>query len=876
MPQLSRLRPELLAVREQLVEERGRIREQHDRGLPSAQVCGRLTSSVDMAIQRLHEAALADMPPAEADAVREHSALVAHGGYGRRQLAPFSDVDLMLLHDGKVAAAVTALARRLTQDVFDVGLQLGQSVRTLNEAVTLARNDPLVATSLIESRLIVGSSELFEKYRTALVAMLCRRRAPMTLAFIDARRQERLKFGETVFLLEPNVKKSRGGLRDIHLFRWLWFLKSEESDPDRLHMLGHLSKFDHRRLSSSTSFLLRVRNEMHFAAGTARDMLLRPEQVRLAEQFGVRGHGGLLPVEEFMRDYFRHTNHIWFLAHRISELARPTPTMVRVLGPVLGRNIDQDYRIGMQEISATQLGRTKLKSRTEEVLRLVDLARSNDRRIAQETWYHIYRSAPDLPDVVDDAAAHRFLQIMDRPSQLGELLRRLHELGVLEKVIPEFSHARYLLQFNQYHKFTVDEHCIRAVEEAGRLADRRDQLGDVYRSFPRKWLLHLALLLHDLGKGFDRDHSEVGTEMAAANATRLGLSPADAETLVMLVRRHLEMSHLTFRRDTSDEETIARFAQSLGTPEHLTLIYLLTCADLAAVGPGVLNDWKVDVLTDVHARALRTFMPESAPAADRRHVLRTEVLRMVKADERTSRWFAAQFDLLPETLLARRTPPQVVELLQRLRELEPTRGAAWGVYNTESKTVEFTAGIAGGVGRGIFSSMAGTLSSFGMQIFSAETVVLAENLLLLRYVTEDTEHKSDPTPRERIDRIAAAMVASIDSPEPPKFRRIWGNEQFEANVALMQLPNEVRIDPTLPGDSTIIEVFTVDRLGLLYDLARTIHDLRLVIRFAKIGTSLDRVVDVFYVTERDGTKPTDSGRLEELATRLRQVIEPAA
>ncbi|MEX2171821.1 MAG: HD domain-containing protein [Pirellulales bacterium] len=876
MPHTSRLRPELLAVREQLVEERNRIREQHDRGLPSVQVCGRLTSSVDMAIQRLHDAALADMPQADANALREHSALVAHGGYGRRQLAPFSDVDLMLLHDGKIDAAITALARRLTQDVFDVGLQLGQSVRSLSDAVQLARTDPLVGTSLVESRLVLGGSELYEKYRTALVAMLQRRRAPLTLAFIDARRQERLKFGETVFVLEPNVKKSRGGLRDIHLFRWLWFLKSGEADPDRLHMLGHLSKFDHRRLSSSTSFLLRVRNEMHFAAGTARDTLVRPEQVRLAERFGIRGYDGLLPVEEFMRDYFRHTNHIWFLAHRMSDLAKPTPTLARVLGPVLGRNIDQDYRIGMHEISATQLGRTKLKSRTEEVLRLVDLARYHDRRIAQETWYHIYRSAPELPDTVDDSTARRFLQIMDTPARLGELLRRLHELGVLEKVIPGFTHARYLLQFNQYHKFTVDEHCIRAVEEASRFAERRDRLGEVYRSFQRKWLLHLALLLHDLGKGFDRDHSEVGAEMAAANAAKLGLSPADAETLTMLVRRHLEMSHLAFRRDTSDEETIARFAQSLGTPEHLTLIYLLTCADLAAVGPGVLNDWKVEVLTEIHARALRTFEPEIAPAADHRHLLRTEALRLLKGDERSSRWFAAQFDLLPETLLARLTPPQVVELLQRLQSLESTRSAAWGQYYTDAKTVEFTAGIAGGVGRGIFSSMAGTLSTFGMQIFAAETVVLADDLLLLRYQTEDNEHKTGPTPRERIDRIAAAMVASIDSPEPPKFRRIWGHDQAQANLALMQLPNEVRIDPTLPGDSTIVEVFTVDRLGLLYDLARTIHELNLVIRFAKIGTSLDRVVDVFYVTERDGTKPTDAGRLEEIATKLRQVIEPAA
>lgn len=875
MPPTSRLRLELLAARELLVEERQLIQEQHDKGITSIQVCGRLTSSVDITIQRLYDMILADQPRADVEALREHCILIAHGGYGRRQLAPFSDVDLMILHDGKAPSAVSTLTRRLTQDIFDVGLQLGQSVRTTSEALQLARTDPLVGTSLVESRLLFGNSELYEKYHSELVNMYDRRRTPLAAAFIDARRQERLKYGETVFVLEPHVKKSRGGLRDIHLYRWLWFLKNQESDPDRLHMLGHLSKFDHRRLSSSTSFLLRVRNEMHFAAGSARDTLSRPEQVRLAARFGYRGREGLLPVEEFMRDYFSHTSHIWFLAHRMSDLSTPPSTMARVLGPVLGRNIDQDYRIGLHEISATQLGRTKLKSRTEEVVRLVDLARLNDRRIAQETWYHIYRSAPELPDALDNATARRFLQFMDNPLQLGESLRRLHELGVLEKVVPEFNHARYLLQFNQYHKFTVDEHCIRAVEEATRFVTRQDRLGDVYRAFPRKWLLHLALLLHDLGKGFDCDHSEVGAEMALANATRLGLAPGDKQILRILVRRHLEMSHLAFRRDTSDEETIARFAESLQTPEQLTMLYLLTCADLAAVGPGVLNDWKVEVLTDIHTRALRTMRPEGAPAPNPRQILRGQVTQLLRSDERTARWISKQLDLLPEAFLARRAPDQIIHLLQRLRALEENQSAAWGEYLPDSKTVEFTAGIAGGVGRGIFSRMAGALSSFGMQILAAETVVLADELLLLRYVTEDTEHKTTPTPSQRIDRITAAMVASIDATDPPKFRRLWGQDQIAASAALVQIPNEVRIDPSLPGDATIIEVFAVDRLGLLYELARAIHELGLVIRFAKIGTSLDRVVDVYYVTERDGTRPTEPARLEEIATRLQQVIEPS-
>jgi [protein-PII] uridylyltransferase len=872
MPVGARLRSSVLSAREHLAQGREQLRGQHDRGLDGVKVCSRLTSLVDAAVTRLYDAALSELSESDATTLRERVSLVAHGGYGRRQQAPFSDVDLMILHEGRADALITDFARRLTQDIFDVGVQMGQSVRTAAQAIQLARAEAQIGTSLVESRLLLGSSAVYDAYLTAFTAMVKRNGAALSREFIAARRLEREQFGETVYLLEPNIKRSRGSLRDLHLLRWLWFIRCSVADFDRLHDMGVLSKFDHRRLISSQTFLLRVRNEMHFHASEACDVLSRAEQVRLAQYFQFRGREGLLPVEQFMRDYFHHTHHVWHLANRLSELSQPTSRVSRVFGPMLGRTTPDGYYIGRREISATSKAIARLERHVEEVLKLVELARREGKRIAQDTWYFVYRTAPQYSNLLGREAAQMFLKILADPLRLGELLRRLQELGVLEKIIPEFAHARCLLQFNQYHKFTVDEHSIRAVEEATQFVDRHDALAEAYGRLRDKRMLHLALLIHDLGKGYEEDHSEVGRRIARRNAERLGLGPEDSETLEFLVHKHLLMSHLAFRRDTSQPQLIAKFAEDVGTPERLELLSLVSCADLAAVGPGVLNSWKIEVLFELYRRTLRRLSPDPDALIEDHHDSARRLARERLTDlERSDPWFERQLEALPESFVARRSPVDVAEVLRRLRELSPRGGTTWARYLPDTDTVEFFGGIDDGSGRAIFSSMAGALSSHGMQILSAGTHTLADGLLLLHYVALDPDYPGEPPP-ERLDAVCRSLVDSIDSQEPPKFRKVWGHEHHEANAALSNLPNEVRIESHLSDECTIVEVFTIDRRGLLYRLARALHDLRLLIRYAKIGTYLDQVVDVFYVTERDDSKPESDERLAEIRNRLLEVI----
>src|SRR6476660_7755795 len=361
MPFGDRLRSIVREVRQELVDGRQQLRAQHDRGLEGVRVCARYTSLVDTAIGRIYEAYLSELPHAEASQLRERVALVAHGGYGRRQQAPFSDVDLMVLYEGKRDALIGQLASRLTQDICDVYQHLGHSLRTPAEAIQQARGDAQVGTSLLESRFLLGNGEVFGRYSELMKSLVEKRGTVLAPEFIAERRKERLEYGETVYLLEPNVKRSRGGLRDIHLLRWLWYLKSGVADPDRLHDMGVVSKFDHRRLMSAQNFLLRVRNEMHFHANETCDALSRGEQLRLAEYFKYTGRQGMLPVEQFMKDYFHHTSHVWRMAHRLGELMQPSSSRIsRILEPVLIRKTADDYQIGKLEVSATPRATARL------------------------------------------------------------------------------------------------------------------------------------------------------------------------------------------------------------------------------------------------------------------------------------------------------------------------------------------------------------------------------------------------------------------------------------------------------------------------------------------------------------------------------------
>ena len=863
-----KLRQNVLDAKAWLAQGRAKLRQQHDAGTPGIQVCAHLTDLLDKVVLELYEAAAKDLAEAGSCDRLSQVAIVAHGGYGRRDVAPYSDVDLMILHAPGVSAKVAPLAKRLLHDLFDAGLMLGQSVRTARAACALARKDATIFTSLVESRHLAGSEELFGRFQNMFKRQTRRHWRGIVAAIEEARGEERSQYGETVFLLEPNVKRTRGGLRDIQLLRWVGFARYGSAEPDTLQSLGALSKEDRKAIRRASEFLLRLRNELHFHAGKSHDVLDRAEQVRIAERFGYRGTEALLPVEKFMQAYFLHSNQVSRIVTHLISGARPWNRLQSMLAPVISHQVAGDYRVGPLRMSATRRGLSKLSSDLSEVLRMADLANLYDKGVNPSTWVTVQAAAPKFADVLSDGTIERFLSLLARPPRLAEMLRHLHDAGVLEKIIPAFTHARSLLQFNEYHKYTVDEHCIRSVERATDFVADDGPLGEAYRGLKQKRTLHLALLIHDLGKGYPEDHSEVGLRIADAVAQRLHLPRHESDTLKFLVHKHLLMSHLAFRRDTSDEQLIVRFAFDVGSPEVLQMLFLLTAADTAAVGPGVWNNWKSEVLTDLYLRTMRHLAGQSPSAHTEQR--RAQVRACIDPDE-DAEWFNREIESLPSAYLYSTPPEKIAEELRLLKALAPGEVRSWSRFLPETETVEFTIATQESVTSGIFHKLTGALSSQGLRILSAEIHTFAEGMVLDRFVVHDPDYAGQP-PDDRLNDVQRRLAESLTSTSPPAFRKLWASAQKQNRDALAVLPTQVRADNSTSERYTILDIFASDRLGLLYTISRTLFELDLSVSLAKIGTYLDQVVDVFYVTDQAGRKVLDEHRLQDIRQRLLDAV----
>ena len=801
---------------------------------------------------------------------------MAHGGYGRRDVSPFSDLDLMLLHGERNAEVVQPFARRLSQSIYDTGLKLGFSVRTTSQAIAESLRDARVATSLVESRHLWGDDGLYALYRRKFDRRMSRRSGHLIDQIERARREERRQYGETVYLLEPNVKRSRGALRDIQLVRWIGGVQFGQTDLQVLVRSGSISHDDFEALQSAREFLLQLRHELHFRAGKSQDVLTREEQLRIAEQRGYEATAAERPVESFMRAYYEQTVAVRDASRHCLEGARSRSRLGRVIEPALSHRVEGHYRVGPSHIQATRKGIERLTEDLEEVLRLMDLANAYNKRIGYETWRAIRRSMQQRrPSDLSPDVARRFLSFLSQPARLAALLRRLHELRVLEILVPPMGHARCLVQFNEYHKYTVDEHCILAVQRATEFHQRNDELGEAYRSLNRKHLLHLAILLHDLGKGYPGDHSEVGAELATETARRLGLSPRQSAMLRALVEKHLLMSDLALRHDINDEATWLQLAVEVGSPYVLQMLYVLTCADLAAVGPGVLNDWKLALITNLYLRTREHLTqdlgnrPGMTIAEQRRQHLRDAI-----AERPDAPWWLNHVDQLPVGFLLAEEPQQIIESLERLHDLRPSEARAWGDYRPSEQAVVYTVVAHESIVPGVFHRLTGAISSLGLRILSADIHTLADGLVLDRFFVEDADFDDAP-PQSRVAEVCRALREALEHPseEPPTFRRVWQPKATQDAARFQSLPTRVRFDNATSDQFTIVAVFAYDRTGLLYDVTRALYELGLSVHVARIGTHLDQVTDVFYVVNEQGRKIEDEAELESIRRKLMAALE---
>ena len=869
----NRIRAHVKKVKFWLSEGREKSLAQHRDQSPGIQVCARLSDLLDTVVLEIFEAALTDLGK-QAEDVRSQIALIPYGGYGRREMAPYSDVDLMLLHAQGTLPLVSQLAKRLVQDLSDVGVDLGFSLRTIPQTRQMAARDPIVFTSLVDSRFLGGSVRLYSRYVKVFSRMTRYKSHSLVSRVATARREERNRYGETVYLLKPNVKRSGGGLRDLQLLRWIGFARYGYREARDLERRGLLNRQDYQSLRKAKGFLLQLRNELHFHAGSAVDILDHSDQIRIAELYNYMGHEGQLPVEEFMQTYFQHTSTVrHVVGHFVDGASWKYPRTRRVAGMLTSHRVGRDFRVSPSFISATRQGLKKVQSNLADVLRLMELTGRYDCMMDHPTWRAIRDSMSTRTDqVVDREAAERFLSFLSHPNQLGRLLRRLHELRVLGKFVPGFEHARCLIQFNEYHKYTVDEHSIQAVERATEFGQESSVLGKAYNEIRQKSLFHLALLVHDLGKGFSRDHSEVGAEIAIRVADTLFLSDRETETLRFLVRHHLMLSHLAFRRDTSDERILLEHAAEIGSPSVMRMLFVLTCADLAAVGPGVLNAWKQEVLSDLYERMMDQLSGGVTSATSDRIDKKKQAMIQASRQLPEPDWFEEQIKVLPTAYLEGPTHEFILEDLERLRTLTIEQIDAWGRYLPERNAVEYSVAVHDQTVDGIFHRLTGALSAKGLEVLAAEIHTLNDGLCLDRFYVQDPDYKGKP-PADRYEDVCTALIHSLegDANQRPSFRRTWLDGSTTIPV-LQPLETKVRVDNTTSDRYTIIDIFTVDQKGLLFNIARTLFELGLSVEKARIGTYLDQVVDVFYVTELEGRKLDNDRQIKQTRGRLLDAI----
>ncbi len=871
------MRPIVLRSRDLLREGRQKAYQQHLSGSPGTQVSTLLADLYDDVVLDIFN-----------EAIREHTTdqrlsglcLVAHGGFGRRDLAPYSDADLMLLATPRSESLANKIAGTLTRDLGDSGIQPGLSIRTPSEACAMSWADPVIYSSLAESRLLAGSLQLYRKFFDAFRLGAIRRSKRIIHDIVAARREERTKWGETNYLLRPNVKRSHGALRDIQLIRWIGFARFGETDLDRLLKLGALPEEDYRQVRQAYGFMLRLRNELHFRHGKSQDVLDRPTQMEIADQWGYTGNEGVLPVEQFMQDYFDKTRNVRYAAAYFSDDAQSRPIMHRIVERMFSRRIDDEIRMGPTHIWVRPEALEGFAANLPNVLRLMSLANRHRRRISHPTWQAIRLAMQDrTPTQPDAETIEAFLSLLSRPGRLAPLLRRLHELRIIEQLIPEFRRMRGLLQFNAYHKYTVDAHSILAVEAATDMQDDPGGMGRRYRRIDDKRLLHLALLIHDIGKGYEEDHCIVGARIARDTAARLMLDAATAETLEWLVLKHLAVNVAAFRHDLSDPEIVLSFAAEVGSIRRLELLVVHSVADLIAVGPGVATDWKLNLIEDLYKRTRRYFDSGDLPGSPNDPEIEStrgrvkEELRSISAPVRS-------FELLeqvPLSLLSRCEPQDLASEIMAI--VNETNGEAKTIclcgFDAGIKALRYTV-----IRRedkhsiGTFARATGALSTSGLTIMRAQ-IEMVGDFAWDHFWVIDPEYPDGNVPDSGTAEVRRRVCHLLDDPTAPlpPYRSRWKPNTSVEPTKVKVLPKKVVFDNDTVDRYTIVSIFAYDEVGLLYRIASALAEKRLVLSFAKIDTHLDQVADVFYVSELDGSKVTDPHRQSEIRAALLSAVD---
>ncbi len=854
----------------------------------------RLSDMQDLLMRCILEFALGHVFPTGSPSMAEKLSVVAVGGYGRGTLAPGSDIDLLFVLPYKQTPWGESVVEYLLYLLWDMGFKVGHATRNIDECVRLSKTDITIRTSILEARHVCGDRSLFDELEQRFEKEVVRGTAREFIAAKLEERDDRHKrSGASRYRVEPNIKEGKGGLRDLHTLFWIAKYFYGASKTDELIKLGVFTRKEHNRFLKCEDFLWAVRCHLHFLTGRPEERLSFDVQAELARRLGYQEHGGLVAVERFMKHYFLIAKDVGdltriFCAELEEANAKDTPDLNRLFLNLTGRRRRKirgttDFVLETKRIAAAD--DTIFERNPVNLIRLFWLAGKHNLAFHPDTIQLVRRSLKFITKRLrEDPEANRlFLDILTSKNQPEIVLRRMNEAGVLGRFVPDFGRVVAMMQFNMYHHFTVDEHLLRSIGilseiERGDLEAEHPLANEIFPEIKDRVVLYVALFLHDIAKGRKEDHSIAGAKVARKLCPRFGLTTAQTELVAWLIEEHLTMSSIAQSRDLADRKTIQDFHALVQTTERMKMLLILTVCDIKAVGPGVWNGWK--------GQLLRTLYYETEP-------LLTGGFTQVAQSERVNR---AKQQLSQVLMEEQRGDEKVwsqrqVKTYQKLHysaywmRVDPEAMARHARFINDAEAEKRT--------------FATTVHTKSFEEITEITVYAPDHPRLLAYVTGACAVAGanivdaqifTTTNGKALDSIFINREFNDDADELRRGARIGDLIQEVLNGSLhlpgvlatkskktrrqkaFSLDPEVSIDNTVSNLFSVIEVSGLDRLGLLYDLTTALADLNLDIASAHIATFGERALDGFYVTDLMGEKITGPAKHKAIKERLMRIF----
>jgi len=854
---------------------------ENNKGRPSMHAASFL---IDQLIRTIYDVATVHVYPLSNPTPEEKLSLMAVGGYGRGELAPFSDVDLLFLFPYKQTSWCEQVIEYCLYLLWDLGLKVGHATRTPDECIRLAKKDITIQTALLEARYLWGDQDLAQEMRTKFLKDVV---SGNGRHFIEAKLHERDerhdRYGNSRYVVEPNIKEGKGGLRDIQTLFWIAkFLYSTTDIRDMLAQ-GAFTEAERRRFTKASNFLRTVRCHLHYLTNRPEERITFDVQQELASRLGYKDHAGTLGVERFMKHYF-------LVAKDVGDLTR-----------IFCANLEaEQQKKSRLPIPRFGLLRRKIKGFVVEGGRL-DFQSEDDFKedpvkilglfhLAQQKQYDVHPNALRLirqnlklvnKKLRQNPEANRlFLEMLTSRKDPETTLRRLSEAGVFGRFIPDFGRVVAQMQHDMYHVYTVDEHTIRAIGilaqiEDGLLAEEHPLSHKIMPKILSRNVLYTAVLLHDIAKGRGGDHSILGAEVAEKLCPRLGLSPSETETVAWLVRYHLLFSNVSFKRDIADPKTVSDFVQIVQSPERLKLLLILTVVDIRAVGPNVWNGWKGQLLRELyyasetaltggHVSEGRTDRAQHKKDALRDHLKDWSAEELDRHLERfyESYWVATGTETQAHHAELLRGADKSGETLTIHAESDPFRSVTEVTIYTSDHP-------------GLFARIAAAMSLSGANFVDAKIHTTTDGMALDTFVVQDSDgdvyDQGGRMSRLRStieDTLSGKLKAHLEMEKRRQSALPSRTQVFKAQPSVL-------VNNVASNIHTVIEVRGRDRSGLLADLTRTMFTLSLTIASAHISTFGERVVDVFYVKDMFGLKITNKVKIKNIEKKLLAALEAA-